>query len=306
MSNPSRTSWREKFTPPPPPDLIPVPAVAVVPAAVDDDAEPGPGTASDSIPLAGEQPASSGPEDTTEPEGTARTPETRAPRSRDRSRAVHSVPDGPQTTPTTARDRGSATALLTRLTDAGVDAHLVGVRQRSRSTILDVGLARSQDGPAAVQLAETLAETLQAAEVRASYDQDTKVARFQVFTAPAEADTARKHMVYVPIEVRDAVSYVIDPEETVTDFFLAAFNEHYDSMASFFPRRRVAPGPMPQTPKLRRRRQVASPVQMWVYLTPQQRDTLDDAVEEFNAGNRSALITRLFQEEISSRRAANT
>ena len=104
--------------------------------------------------------------------------------------------------------------------------------------------------------------------------------------------------VWVPVELRDAVNVEKDRmQETFTEFFLGAFNRQYARLDTFFPRRLAAPGPMPLK-KSRRRRGIATPVQLWLYLNAEQRDVHDDAVRRSGAGSRSALVTKVLESDL--------
>jgi hypothetical protein len=139
-----------------------------------------------------------------------------------------------------------------------------------------------------------IADALRVPNVQLVPDGDATV---RVEPLGREDDRARKRAVWVPQELKDAVDAAKHPEEPLTTFVLDAFNRQYDKLGTFFARRTQTAGPMPTAPR-RVRHGIKSPTQLWMYLTPQQEVVLDKAERESGAGNRSALITRILEEDL--------
>ena len=142
--------------------------------------------------------------------------------------------------------------------------------------------------------AEELAAALRAPAVRLVADGETLV-RVEAMRQPSTR--SRQVAVWVPGPLRDALDAAKDPEESQTSFVLGAFNRQFDRLGTFFVRRAMTVGPMPETRK-RFRRGLDAPTQLWMYLNPAQDAVLDDAVASSGAGSRSALITRILEEDL--------
>jgi len=84
----------------------------------------------------------------------------------------------------------------------------------------------------------------------------------------------------------------------MTEYFLGAFNRTWSSLPSMFPRVRVPSGPMPMR-ATRRRRNVATAVQLWLYLDVEQAAVLAEAVVSLGAGSRSALVSAVLAAELN-------
>lgn len=196
----------------------------------------------------------------------------------------------------TAAEIAQADAILTALADIGVTGQLTGVRRVDGVRGFDIrlpgeGLRTAQERE--LQLLSALgAEALSMEETP-----DDGVIHFEV--VPRSVDSRAKQVaVWLPAEVRDAVSREREKtDETFTEFFLGAFNRQYANLGTLFANRLPTAGPMPtNTP--RRRRGIDTAVQAWIYLKDDQRAVLDETVEQYAAGSRSALITKILEADL--------
>lgn len=120
-----------------------------------------------------------------------------------------------------------------------------------------------------------------------------------VSTPPAAQGPAHAHAVWAPAHLRDAAgSARTATGESMTEYFLGAFNRTWSSLPSMFPRVRVPSGPMPMR-ATRRRRNVATAVQLWLYLDVEQAAVLAEAVVSLGAGSRSALVSAVLAAELN-------
>ncbi len=111
----------------------------------------------------------------------------------------------------------------------------------------------------------------------------------------------RHTTVLVPADVLEQVRNTAGARNvSVTEFVLEVFNLSYTEFASWFVPRMSVPGPMPPRPVVRRRKPNAPNVDMFLYLTAEQRDVLDAAAKDANAGSRSALVTRMLEEHFKA------
>jgi len=105
--------------------------------------------------------------------------------------------------------------------------------------------------------------------------------------------------VWAPAHLRDAAASARTATgESMTEYFLGAFNRTWSSLPSMFPRVAVPAGPMPMR-ATRRRRNVATAVQLWLYLDAEQAAVLAEAVVSLGAGSRSALVSAVLAAELN-------
>lgn len=145
--------------------------------------------------------------------------------------------------------------------------------------------------------AEALASALGVPSVRVSAVGDNG-ARLQ--TLHTRTASTRKVAVWSPAVVRDALDAALTPEQTRTTFVLTAFNRQYGKLGTFFAILEGLSGPMPGLAEgpPRPRRGLKDNVQFQLHLTPEQEAVLDAAVKSSGAPSRSALVTRILEEDL--------
>lgn len=114
----------------------------------------------------------------------------------------------------------------------------------------------------------------------------------------------RQVVVYVPRALRDALRdhVAADPDgNSITWHVLNAYNTHYKKFGGWWSGPRAAEGPMAIS--TRRTRQLDDAANIWLYLEPAAEEQLDSDVARYNAGSRSALITRVLEEHLNVKSA---
>ena len=321
--------WKELFaqTPPPPPlptrtaGPSPVRAVPPLPDGPQDEAD------RDAEALAGER--SSGGEDLQQeptigeasdapaaagPKGEPSGSDPAVERPARRSKAAKAKPAAKARTEPSAAARATGTAaerrqaeadaVLAALAGNGIEATVSKIHGRLGALNFDVVLADPEQQGKALLLSDALALELDMHSVTIK----TLPKPGQINVEARTHAPGRQMAVWVPAELRTALQAeqsriaardATEPAPTVTELFLTAFNRQYANLPSMFIRRDLVPGPMPQR-ETRRRRAIGSAVQLWLYLGPTETDVLDNAVDEFGAGSRSALVTQILAADLSA------
>jgi hypothetical protein len=194
-------------------------------------------------------------------------------------------------------ERKQASALLGALAELRVDLALLGIRHTD-----DGSLAVLRTGPARPQVLNLMPTAL----TSIGWPADLAVSAvgpdaIELVLPVPVAGRANQSASWVPVAVRDAVYQAADETgESYTGFFLGAFNRQYPKLATLFPNRALAPGPMP-TQTTRRRRGLGTSVQLYLNLDADQRAVLDAAQRTSGAGSRSELVTRILEEDLGLR-----
>lgn len=273
--------WAAAFTPPPPPPLKSVkPEPTPTPEAAPAETSPQP------------EPPNADPAPTQAPARVASTVTTLRP-------GVAATPADPDPLNGVPKvQRALASTLLAALGERGLQVDLVGARSTRAGLSLSLGFPDPATGDAVDRAAAELAELLDVEDVRVVHRRGEASARVEVLTQPAAARASRQTAVWVPAALREVVVAAAERQElSPTDFFLQAFNRQWENLEALFPNRALAAGPMPVKTS-RRRRNVKTGVQMWLYLGPEQLDLLDTTVESTGAGSRSAFATRLLAHDL--------
>lgn len=296
--NETKRDWEERFAPPPPPPLPakatgaadeparrPLAAVADEQRATDSGEQDPQNTGGQGNGVPGHEAS-----DTAAATVRAEEPESCAPPDQ---------PDaGTSANLTNRTDRDQANKLLAALTGPGLDVSLTGVRRQPSGVSYEIAVGGPDSAQQVVLMAGELSDLLEVAEVRVTTTQTAGTVRVDVLREPGPGDVAWSMSVWVPVEVREAATVEKDRVgESFTDYFLGAFNRQYDKFDTYFTRRLATPGPMTQK-QTRRRRDIKTRVQLWLYLNTDQRQILDDSVASSGAGSRSALVTRLMEEDL--------
>lgn len=144
-----------------------------------------------------------------------------------------------------------------------------------------------------------LARATGVVEARLSWRQTDTQGRIHLLDDPAAHDRGKSVGVWVPVQVRDAVRAAQSTrQQTASEVFLEAFNRQYHRLPTMFTRRVTVSGPMPSKPLSRRRREIDTSVQLFVYLNGAQLEVLDDTLEQYQAGSRSALVTSILAADL--------
>lgn len=154
-------------------------------------------------------------------------------------------------------------------------------------------------------LAHTLGRDLEVPYVRFLAGLTSGQLRVEIFPERAPATKGKKYGFLIPADISARIDELREPTETKSRLLLDAFNSHYQDIAQMFTRKKVA-GPMPSKDGRTARHAVGPSDTLWVYMLPEQRDVLDDTVDLFDTGNRSALVTKLLAAELDARSAAGT
>lgn len=104
---------------------------------------------------------------------------------------------------------------------------------------------------------------------------------------------------WIPVTVRERIDAdCANTGRTLGERVVDAFNAQYSHLGEYFTATQRPQGPMPVRKARRRRRLTETNVQLYVYLTPDEVQVLDDAVDTFGAGSRSELMTRVLDADL--------
>lgn len=320
MSGASNRNWAEMFTPPPPPPL----GRAAVPQDAQTSAEAPaeePSAAGEALPEP--SPGSSSAEATSQGSGASASTAQRHLRPADQgdtvgaSAAVRELRAAPADAPTelsqapasapaaevaVAEVRGTpseleqASAIVAALRGIGVNATFEGVRRADGVRGFDLRVA-----PGDLEVARRheleLVDALAVEAIGLDATPDETVIHVEVVPRTTNGK-AKQLAVWLPADVRDATNHERSAaDESFTEFFLGAFNRQYSALGGLFAGRLPTAGPMPMK-TTRRRRGIDTAVQSWLYLNDEQRQVLDETVELYAAGSRSALVTKILQADL--------